>query len=73
MSTASQVKNAVQGYWSQYYGASISVNLTMYDVNGSVTTNTSLSVKNYYLITVNLALATPSFTFAGAYNTTAGP
>ena len=62
--TASQVQSAIQYFWNYNYGAQISVVRTMWDSNGVVTTDVLQSVKTQYVISVNLALSSPSFSFS---------
>jgi hypothetical protein len=50
--TANDFKNAIKGYYSGLYGSDIVVNKTMYDVNGTETTNDTLAVTNEYYVTM---------------------
>ena len=61
-SSASQMKSAVDGYFSKYYSSGAWVVLTMYDSAGAVTTVAANSKKNVYTVTLDRRIAEASFT-----------
>jgi hypothetical protein len=50
--SANEFKSAIDGYYSGYFGSGITVNKTMFDINGTETTNSSLVVTNEYYVTL---------------------
>jgi hypothetical protein len=53
--SASTMKNAVKSYYSDNFGSGISVNKTMYDINGTETTNSTNATKiEYYIVLTRL-------------------
>lgn len=55
--TASQVENALKGFYNLAWGAPISVDKQMFDVNDTLTTNVSLSVKSVFTIFVQRSIS----------------
>jgi len=55
-STATVFENAIRGYYSLVWGAAITVDKKMFDINGTETANQLLSVKNVFTITVHKSL-----------------
>ena len=60
--TANDMKNALQGFFSFYYGAPITVTKSMTDANGADTTIAALSVKSVWQVSINKALSSVSIT-----------
>lgn len=46
------MRNAIKAYYSDTFSSGITVNLTMYDVNGTETTNTTNATTYEYYITL---------------------
>ena len=60
--SASQMKSAISGYFSKYFGTDLYVTLTMYDSAGVVTTVTANSKKNVYSVQLAKRISEASFT-----------
>jgi hypothetical protein len=54
------MRNALNGYFTTYYGAPITVTLQMTDINGNNVTNMSLSVLNRYTLYFQMSIGTPT-------------
>ena len=48
--SASEMKNAIASFYSSKFGSDITVNKTMYDVNGISTTNSTAATKHVFHI-----------------------
>jgi hypothetical protein len=62
--TGGEFGNAISGYYSSVWGASISVSRTMYDLTDSIVTDVILSVKSVYEIVVHKSLSQASTNYA---------
>jgi len=70
--TASQMKAAVNGYFSSCWGNVLSVTLVMKDANGDVTSDPLESVENTYTFQINKSIPSASYMGVGvAKGTTA--
>jgi hypothetical protein len=69
-STAATIKEGVKAFYSKSYGSDITVDVTMYNSTGNVTTNATESVKNVYNITMKKLIGAPSTSSISIIKTT---
>lgn len=69
-STAATIKAGVKAFYSESYGSDITVDVTMYNSTGNVTTNATESVKNVYNITMKKLIGAPSTSSISIIKTT---
>ena len=69
-SSAATIKEGVKAFYSESYGSDITVDVTMYNSTGNVTTNATESVKNVYNITMKKLIKAPSTSSISIIKTT---
>jgi hypothetical protein len=58
--TASEMRSAMKNYYWKYFRSDITVNLTMYDSNGTNTTNKTAATKHVYYIVMRKLISSVS-------------
>lgn len=72
-SSASQMRGALNSYWTTYFGVSIQVTLTMYDASDVETLVAADSVKNVYTFTFPKSVSSDTITTRPSFSSATTP